>query len=78
MSKLKGAVEAQIEALEMCEENEERILELESRGAPRVMGAIYRLERNVEKVNTARRAVPAVLAQAEGAADANEFAGGYF
>lgn len=65
-------------ALEMCEENEERILELESRGASRVMDAIDRLERNVEKLNTARRAVPAVLAQAEDAADANEFAGAIF
>lgn len=60
-------------ALEVCEENEERILELESRGASRVMDAIDRLERNVESLNTARRSVPAMLAQAEGMADVGEF-----
>lgn len=61
-------------ALEACEENEERILELESRGVTRVTEVIDRLERGTESVNTARRAVPAMLAQAEDMADANEFA----
>ena len=65
-------------ALEVCEENEEMILELESRGVSRVMESIDRIEHGVESLNTARRAVPTMLAQAEGMTDANEFAGAIY
>lgn len=60
-------------ALELCEENEELILELESQGTPRVMDALDRFESHTEEINAARRAVPGMLAQAEGMANYEDF-----